>query len=128
MTRNPPKPHNFDQIPSVHSIDEFFHRKYDEDEETGKLVKVATAEEVLAEFEAHPDPHMHMPGPSYWPIVVAFGFPLMGLGIIYNHIISVVGALVVLAGIYGWTQEPSVPDPEDEEPPSGGSKELATVG
>ena len=32
MTASPPKEHNFDAIPTVHALDEFFHRKYDEDE------------------------------------------------------------------------------------------------
>ncbi len=30
MTTNPPKEHNFDAIPTVHSLDEFFHRKYED--------------------------------------------------------------------------------------------------
>ena len=30
MTTNPPKEHNFDKIPTVHALDEFFHRKYED--------------------------------------------------------------------------------------------------
>ena len=30
ITASPPKEHNFDRIPTVHSLDEFFHRKYEE--------------------------------------------------------------------------------------------------
>ncbi len=71
MTTSPPKAHNFDAIPVVHTIDEFFHRKYAEDEETGQLRQVATAEDILAEQERHADAHIHMPSPSYWPLVVA---------------------------------------------------------
>ena len=37
MTTSPPKEHNFDVVPTVHSLDEFFHRKYEEDEDTGEL-------------------------------------------------------------------------------------------
>ena len=33
------------------------------------LRQVATAEEILAEQEAHADHHIHLPSPSYWPIV-----------------------------------------------------------
>jgi cytochrome c oxidase subunit 1 len=128
MTTSPPKEHNFDAIPAVHSIDEFFHRKYEEDETTGELRKVATAEEILAEQEASADRHIHLPSPSYWPIVVAFGLPVIGLGLIYNFIVAGVGALITLVGLYGWTQEPSAHDPEDEDPSAGPSKELATVG
>ena len=72
MTTNPPKAHNFDAIPSVHSIDEFFHRKYEEDEESGELhARSPRAEEIMADQEAHADAHIHMPSPSYWPMVIA---------------------------------------------------------
>ena len=30
MTTSPPKEHNFDVIPTVHHLDEFFHRKYED--------------------------------------------------------------------------------------------------
>jgi cytochrome c oxidase subunit 1 len=129
MTTSPPKEHNFDAVPVVHTIDEFFHRKYAEDEETGTLRQVATAEDILAEQERNADHHIHMPSPSYWPLVVAFGLPIMALGLIYNHVISVVGGFIVLLGVYGWAQEPSVAPGDDYDPPAGGeSKDLATVG
>jgi RND family efflux transporter MFP subunit len=51
MTASPPKEHNFDSIPTVHALDEFFHRKYEVDHDSGKIRKVATGEEVLAELE-----------------------------------------------------------------------------
>jgi cytochrome c oxidase subunit 1 len=127
MTASPPKEHNFDAIPAVHSIDEFYHRKYEEDDETGEFRQIATAEELLAQQEARADRHIHMPSPSYWPLVVAFGLPVVAIGLIYMRAISVVGAVIVLFGIYGWAQEPSVADPDDFDPPSE-SKELATVG
>jgi cytochrome c oxidase subunit I len=128
MTTSPPKEHNFDAIPTVHSIDEFFHRKYEEDDDTGELRKVMTAEEIIADQEEHADAHIHMPSPSFWPIVLAFGLPLIALGVIYNYLISGLGGLIVLIAVYGWTQEPSVADPEDNDPPSGPQKELAHVG
>jgi cytochrome c oxidase subunit 1 len=43
MTATPPKEHNFDAIPTVHELDEFFHRKYAEDHETGEIRQVRTA-------------------------------------------------------------------------------------
>jgi hypothetical protein len=48
-------------------------------------------------------------------------------GLIFNHVISVVGALFIIVGAYGWVQEPSVADEDDYGPPSDGTKELATV-
>ena len=74
MTTSPPKEYNFDSIPEVHALDEFFHRKYEDVGEGGQheLRQVATAEEILAEQEAHADQHIHLPSPSYWPLLVAW--------------------------------------------------------
>ena len=131
MTASPPKEHNFDSIPTVHALDEFFHRKYEEDHDTGKIRKVATGEEVLAELEANADKHIHMPSPSYWPIVLALGLPIMAYGLIYAHIIAVVGGLVVVMAMFGWSLEPSTADDTDFDPPAdngGATKELAILG
>ena len=109
ITASPPKEHNFDVIPTVHALDEFFHRKYEEVEhEDGhvKLMKVKTAEEILAEEEARADAHIHLPSPSYWPIVLAFGLPIIAYGVIYNLILSFVGAAIVLLAGFGWALEP----------------------
>ncbi len=133
MTSSPPKEHNFDSIPTVHALDEFFHRKYEEvDTEDGpRLVKVKTAEEILAELEANADAHIHLPSPSYWPIVLAFSLPIIAYGVIFNLIFSVVGAGILLLAMFGWALEPSVADDSDYDPPADGgdsTKELATLG
>jgi cytochrome c oxidase subunit 1 len=127
MTNNPPKDYNYDAIPSVHSIDEFYHRKYEEDEESGDFIKIASADEIMADQEAHREAHMHMPSPSYWPMVIAFGLPVVAIGLIFAHVVSVIGALIIVIGAYGWVQEPSVADVDDYDPPSDSTKELATV-
>jgi cytochrome c oxidase subunit 1 len=114
----------------VHALDDFFHRKY---EDVGKgdahdLRPVATAEEILAEQEAHADHHIHMPSPSYWPLVTALGLPIMAFGVIYNLLITFVGGAIVLLGAFSWALEPSVAPESDYEPPAEGpSTDLATV-
>ena len=129
MTTNPPKEHNFDAIPTVHHLDEFFHRKYAEDETTGEIKQVRTAEDILAEQAANADKHIHMPSPSYWPLVLAAGLFVIGLGVIYNRFVAVAGAAVVLLAMYGWALEPSTATPEDFDPPADGTnKELASHG
>jgi cytochrome c oxidase subunit 1 len=132
ITSSPPKEHNFDRIPTVHSLDEFFHRKYEEvDGEHGpKLVKVTTAEELLAEEEANADHHIHLPSPSYWPMVLALALPIIAYGVIFNLLLSVAGTGILLLAIFGWCLEPSVADDSDYDPPTGGdsTKELATLG
>ena len=130
MTTNPPKEHNFDVIPTVHSLDEFFHRKYEEDEETGEVRRVRTAEQLMAEQEANADKHIHMPSPSYWPMLAALALPIIAFGVIYKtYVISFAGVALLLLSLYGWAMEPSVADPEDYDPPTEGtSKELVVHG
>ena len=132
LTASPPKEHNFDRVPTVHALDEYFHRKYQEvDTPTGhKLVRVKTAEELLATEEANADEHIHLPSPSYWPIVLAFGLPIIAYGVIFNLLLSVVGAAVLLLGAFGWVLEPSVAEDRDYDPPATGdpTKELVSRG
>ena len=120
-------------MPTVHALDEFFHRKYEDvgEGDAHDLRQVATAEDILAEQEANADHHIHLPSPSYWPIVLAFSLPIMAYGVIYSRFIAIVGVLILILAMYGWALEPSVapdsdydPHPEDEGPGS----ELAVVG
>jgi cytochrome c oxidase subunit 1 len=130
MTTNPPKEHNFDAIPTVHHLDEFFHRKYTEDG-NGVLVKTTTAEEILALQEANADKHIHMPSPSYWPLVLALGLPISAYGVIFSLPIAVFGGVIILFGAFGWGLEPSTAKDTDFDPPApnnGSSKEVIAVG
>jgi cytochrome c oxidase subunit 1 len=131
LTDSPPKEYNFERVPNVHALDEYFHRKYEEVEtEHGvRLHKVRTGEELHAEEVANRDTHIELPAPSYWPIVVALGLPFIGYGIIFSRYLAVFGGILILLGLFGWALEPSYADPSDFEPPADGpSKELATVG
>ena len=127
MTTSPPKAYNFDAVPTVHTLDEFFHRKYDENDD-GELVQVATAEEILAEQEENADAHIHMPSPSYWPIVLSAGLPVIGIGLIFSYPVAVVGGVIVLLAAYGWALEPSVAPDSPDEGHDGTHKELSSVG
>jgi len=133
LTTSPPKEHNFDRTPTVHALDEFFHRKYEDVGENGQhdFKKVATAEELLAEEEANADAHIHLPSPSYWPIVLAFSMPVLAYGIIYSTLLIIVGAAIAILALFGWALEPPTAPEDDFDPPSptdGGepSKELVT--
>ena len=106
MTASPVPEHNFDETIEVERQDEFWHRKWGKDE-TGRVVRRATAEEVAHDGS---NTNVHLPSPSYWPIVAALGLPIIGYGLIYNLWLCVVGGLFVLGGLYGWVFEP-VDDP-----------------
>jgi cytochrome c oxidase subunit I len=132
LTTSPPKVHNFDVIPHVHALDEYFHLKYEEiDTDDGpRLVKVRTAEDLAAEQEANADQHIHMPSPSYWPMVVAIALPIMAYGIIFSRLLTVVGGAILLMAMFAWSLEPSVADESDYDPPVPGGEpglELASV-
>ena len=130
MTSSPPAEHNFDAIPTVHELDEFFHRKYEENEATGEIHQVSTYEEIMADEATRADKHIHLPSPSYWPIILALGLPLIAYGLIFARLLAVFGAVVVLLAMFGWSMEPSVADESDYDPPvdGGPTKELATLG
>jgi cytochrome c oxidase subunit I len=114
MTDNPPKPHNFDVIPTVHSLDEFWHRKYAEEEGTGRVKRVATAEQVL-EHEYVDPKTIHMPSPSYWPLILGFSLFVLAYGALYSaNPVLVIGAIMVVGSIFGWAIEPSS-EPHDDD-------------
>ncbi len=132
LTNSPPKVHNFDVIPHVHSLDEYFHLKYEEvDTDTGpRLVKVRSAEELHADQEANADKHIHMPSATYWPMLVAVALPIMAYGIIYSHLLTVAGGAILLMAMFAWALEPAVADDSDYDPPAQGgepSQELVSV-
>ncbi len=100
---SPTPVHNFDDTPVVTQLDDFWHRKYGEDDQ-GRLVRIATIEEVAMPGDGS---RAHLPSPSYFPIVLASGLPLVGYGLIFNLAITAVGAAIVLAGFVGWALEPA---------------------
>jgi cytochrome c oxidase subunit 1 len=108
MTTSPPPVHNFDEIPTVHSLDEFWHRKYAEDERTGTLVPVQAGASDQDPGHAPGHGSIHLPSPSYWPLVSGLGLPIIGYGVLYSWALIGLGSLVVLIGFYGWALEPSV--------------------
>jgi cytochrome c oxidase subunit 1 len=106
MTASPTPPHNFDTTPVVTELDDFWHRKYSEDE-NGRVVRVATSEEVAQDGSGNP----HLPSPSYFPLVLALGLPFIAWGLIFNLGIAFFGGVLVLVGFVGWGLEPQ-DDPE----------------
>ena len=50
-------------------------------------------------------PEIHLPSPSYWPIALAFGMALIAVGVVSTFIISIIGVVVMLVTIAGWTLE-----------------------
>jgi cytochrome c oxidase subunit 1 len=111
-TTSPPPEYNFAEIPVIHSVDDFWHHKYVEDKE-GRLVRVPSGG---AEGEGHAAEHaasehgaghgIHMPSPSYFPLIAAIGLPVLAYGFMYSIGLVIAGAVIVLTGLYGWALEP----------------------
>ena len=125
---SPTPEHNFDDDPIVTKLDDFWHRKYQEDEH-GNVVQVATGAEIAMEGDPS---RAHLPAPSYWPIVLSAGLPLIGWGLIYNLVISAIGGAVVLAAFVGWALEPAddldlPPHGHDDGPDDDHTEEVAAT-
>jgi cytochrome c oxidase subunit 1 len=115
-TSSPPPDHNFEEIPVVHSLDDLWHRKYAETE-GGRVVPVAAGGSGEgAAIDEHAGEHgaegggghaIHMPSPSYFPLIAAAGLPIAGYGLIFGVPAVALGLVIALAGFFGWALEPS---------------------
>ena len=129
---SPPPVYNFANQPLVGHRDPLWWDKYDQHEGThshrGDPQDLSMVNEVTG--------HIHMPNPSIFPVVAALGLFLIALGMLFNGssitiglfhlpVISGLGVIVILLGIFGWAFEPaSDPEPAHVEPVEHG----ATVG
>jgi cytochrome c oxidase subunit I len=105
---SPAPVHNFDEVPTVANLDEWWHRKYAEDEH-GVVRRVATGADLAQRGNGE---GVHLPSRSYWPLVVALGLPIIGYGLIYSLWLLIPGVVLLVGGLWGWALEPAT-DPED---------------
>jgi len=117
---NPTPEYNFGVSPVISKLDHFWHLKYDQDDE-GRAVRKDDADEIVAELEhvgLNPPEPIPLPNPSYFPLLMAAGFPLMFYGVIYHttawgKALIAIGAVISLAAVIGWAIEP-LEEPHDE--------------
>jgi cytochrome c oxidase subunit 1 len=56
--------------------------------------------------EGHPDDGpTHVPGPSFWPILLALGIAMSLIGVITKIEVVVIGLIIVVASLTGWVRE-----------------------
>ena len=90
-TSSPPPEHNFDVIPEVRDRDPLWYNR-------DHGISLPERPEHL---------HIHLPPPSYFPLVLAMGAGLIGVGLLAHLGIAVVGALVTVYAVWGWALEPT---------------------
>jgi cytochrome c oxidase subunit 1 len=94
---SPPPLYNFARVPTVTSSRPFWDVKYG-----GTSAEKKSAEKP--EKERHD--HIHIPPPSYWPIVLALGILIFFYGWFVHPIVNIAGVLIVLASVFAWVYEP----------------------
>jgi cytochrome c oxidase subunit 1 len=115
---SPPPQHNFDVVPTVTARDELWHRKY-----AGKEADIpkrvpsgasadhadAGAADARATAGAEVPAGIHLPDPSYWPLVLSVGLPIAGWGVIFGQPVVIgLGLVWTLVSMLAWALEPSV--------------------
>ena len=48
---------------------------------------------------------IHLPGPSYQPVVLAFGLTLVITGFVLFPIVAVIGGVISLVALIGWIRD-----------------------
>lgn len=61
-----------------------------------------TRSNIPSRVDAVAPPGIHMPGPSFRPILGALGTALLFLGLVYGDWLLVVGVIALVAGLIGW--------------------------
>jgi cytochrome c oxidase subunit 1 len=91
---SPPPYYNFDKMPVVNDRDAFWAQKYPES---------VHAEPIDEEFEEH---GIHIPGQSWYPIIMSGAMFIGGYALIYNNWwLGILMLGVIVVGSYGWAFE-----------------------
>jgi cytochrome c oxidase subunit I len=120
---SPPPVYNFARIPVVHSRDAWWAMKHPERmhldpiEVTplagGPAHATEHAHDVVGTAVPEAPPIIHMPSPSYFPLLAALGLSLLAVGLLLADavgpvvipIFTIAGLIVMFGSIYGWSFE-----------------------
>ena len=115
---SPPPVYNFAVIPTVHGREPHWDQKYgaeashQAETSNGPLPQERISNgPVEGGYGGGEEEHhgaIHMPSPSYYPIIVAFGLGLAGALFVVDPWFSAIGIGIMTLGLYGWAAEPEV--------------------
>lgn len=95
---SPPPEYNFAVDPEVSRLDDWWYRKFD-----------ANGNRLNPDLQPEVDPaSKHLPNPSFWPLILAFGVLLLACGPFFDAQgigLSIFGLVVMLISTYGWSYE-----------------------
>ena len=106
---SPPPEYNFEHIPIVHGIDPYWEQK-----------REGLSTVPISGGSGDDDSHgIHLPQPSYWPLLASLGLFVSGYGLVYlsssiGLVVSIIGAAITMVAVYAWSFEP-VNDPDEGE-------------
>ena len=100
---SPPPEYNFAEIPIVRDRDDWWAQK---------RRQVRHAVPVGGGSDEEVEHSIHMPQPSYWPIIASIGLLVGSYGLIYNVAVAAIGGAITMIAIYAWSFEP-VNEPDD---------------
>ena len=108
-TSSPPPAHNFDRIPVVHSRRPLWDTKYPDLEVAHAPGTPGIRRGEAAQYDRvvdhrRVDAPIHLPSPTYYPLVVAVGVTVAAFGVLYTFALSAVGLLIMAFGIVGWVR------------------------
>jgi len=101
---SPAPEYNFKEIPQVKALDDWW---------------VTKQENPDIEIEEPVKHHnIHLPQPSYWPLITSLGIFIAGYGVVFNglifpYLIAAIGTAITFIGVYAWSLEP-VNDPDEQ--------------
>ena len=52
-----------------------------------------------------PGEPVHLPGPTYLPVIVAFGVTLIVAGVVVQWLVSVAGLIITVIAVVRWIRE-----------------------
>jgi cytochrome c oxidase subunit I len=130
---SPPPAYNFARIPEVRSRDAYWVRKYGRTGSRGVAMFVTGQVPQPSEADLGPPTEpIHMPAPSIFPLVLASGIFLAGIGLIVRwwSIIIIGGAVIVLSAIGMGFEYPAYGEArhDPDVAPSSGGIDVRKVG